>query len=321
MATMKITWSSLQRLLDVKALVLAFAISAIFLNSPSYASKGGSLAPETPFSVGYTFKLGGVEQICSGSLISPTVIVTAAHCVVDELGNKSSGYIFATPGVALDAPLDPTIKQPSVVKVFTVPGFALTAANEKDDIAFLQLDIPLSTKGFIRVATADEIKSHIDKFNLTGYGFGDVFESNSPYSTFTRSYPIQWNAANGNENTVQVTSPNASACSGDSGGPITAKLPTGEEVLVAAMSGAAAVENRCGTAANGIYTMRVTIVYPYINLVADILKAANPPPTPKPVIKKYKITCVKGKVKKYFSGTNPKCPSGYKQTSKVSITP
>ena len=317
MATTKITWSSSLRLRKVHIFALSLAVSVLSLTAPAYASKGGTLAPDTSFSVGYTFQLGGVEQVCSGSLIAPTVIVTAAHCVVDEAGNKSSGYIFAAPGTALDAPIDPTLKHPSVIKVITVPGFVLTAANEKDDIAFLQLDIPLATKGFIRVATPEEVASLADKAQLHGYGFGDVFETDSPYSPFTRTYPVQWNSAKGSTNTVQITSANASACSGDSGGPITAKLPSGEEVLVAAMSGAAAVVNRCGTANNGIYTMRVTVVHPYLNLASEILKTSTPVATAKPTVKSYKITCVKGKVKKFVTGTKPKCPTGYKQTAKV----
>jgi hypothetical protein len=34
--------------------------------------------------------------------------------------------------------------------------------------------------------------------------------------------------------------------------------------------------------------------------------------TPKPVVTKKTIVCVKGKTTKKVSGTNPKCPKGYK---------
>ena len=133
------------------------AVIAIASLTPAIASLGGTEAANTPFSIGYTFQLNGASYVCSGALLSPTVIATAAHCTTDELGNMSSDYVFAAPGVALDAPIDPNAKRPKVTKVFTVPGYKLAATNESDDIAFLQLDMPIATKGFIRVATALEI--------------------------------------------------------------------------------------------------------------------------------------------------------------------
>lgn len=320
MATMKITWSLSQLLRKF----LLFALSASLLSAstalPAFASKGGTLAPDTSFSVGYTFELAGTDYVCSGTLIAPTLIVTAAHCVQDQTGNKSSNYIFAAPGAALDAPINPTLKRPSVVQVITEPGFVLTATNEKDDIAILRLDVPLATKGFIRIATAEEVASLAEGADIQGYGFGDVFETNAPYSTFTRVYPLKWKTAQNGSSTIQITSADASACAGDSGGPITSKLASGEEVLVAIMSGAAALEGRCGTQINGVHTMRITLVHPYQTLVAEALKAAEAVAIKKPVVKRYKLTCVKGTVKKYVTGTNPKCPTGYKQKSKILIT-
>ena len=85
------------------------------------------------------------------------------------------------------------------------------------------------------------------------------------------------------------------------------------------MSGAAGIENRCGTLFNGSYAMRVTLVHPYLYLAADALKAASTIQLPKPAVKIYKLTCIKGKSKKYVSGSKPKCPTGYKQVAKVLV--
>ncbi|MGI9198145.1 MAG: trypsin-like serine protease [Candidatus Nanopelagicaceae bacterium] len=278
--------------------------------SPAHASRGGTEKRDTPFAIGYTFTVGGIDQVCSGSLVTSTLVVTAAHCVTDTAGNKSTNYVFAGPGVALDAPINPAT-QPKVLKVYTAPGFVLTEENDRDDIAFIQLDKPLATKGFIRIATAAEVATIMNNAELKGYGYGDIYETNEPYSRFARWYPVNWNSTVAS-NTVQISSTTASACSGDSGGPITMTLPSGEEVLVAVMSGASQVVNNCGTATNGSFIMRVTTVNPYVNLIQSLLVKPKP--------KTYKITCVKGKTKKFVTGTNPKCPSGYKQTAKVLIT-
>ena len=113
---------------------------------------------------------------------------------------------------------------------------------------------------------------------------------------------------------IRLSSDEATACVGDSGGPITTVLPSGEEILLAVMSGAARVVNDCGTVdSEGNYTMQASVVETYISLIKDAI--ATPTPTPKPTStptkKIIKINCYKGKIKKVVTGTNPKCPKGY----------
>lgn len=320
MATTKTMWSSLLRLHKAGYLFALLAAVGLFSTNPASASKNGTLVPDNTFAIGYTYEIAGVPKICSGALLAPTVIVTAAHCVVDSAGNKSSKYVFAAPGVALDAPIDPNVKMPSVVKVFLNPSYLTAESKNQEDIAFVQLDTPLATKGFIRVATPSELNSLPDKSVLTGYGFGDVFENGADYSPFAKSYPLTWNLEKAGTYSLDITSPSAAACLGDSGGPITFKLSSGEEVLVAVLDSAAEIFDHCGSAVNGIYSMKATSVYPYLNLVSDLLKVPSLVIAPKPAAKKYKITCLKLKTKKYVTGTNPRCPAGYKQISKVPVS-
>ncbi len=320
MATMKITWSSLRRPHRVLAFSLVFTLATLSSSTYSHASRSGTLAPNTSFSVGYTFELAGAQQFCSGSLIAPTIIVTAAHCVTDQFGNKSTNYIFAAPGTALDAPIDPSLKLPKVIDVITRPGYVLTAANDADDIAFLKLDIPLAQKGYIRVATEQEVRNLTDQQNLIGYGFGYVYEENTPYSVYTRSYPINWKLPSTKSSSIEITSTSATPCKGDSGGPVTVKLSSGEEVLVGIISGAALVIENCGTAKNGIYTMKMTVVNSYLDLVNGDLSAVISSPKPAIAPKIYKVTCVRGKTKKIVRGAKPICPAGFRQTAKVLIS-
>lgn len=280
---------------------------------PATASKGGVERPKNTFTVGITFKSDGIDRICSGALIAPTIIVTAGHCVYDKEGSIGTDYYFTKPGIALDEPINPTAKKVKILKVFSKPGFSVNTPGLPDDITFIQLDSPLATTGFIRVASHAEVATLKDDEIAKGYGFGAVFETGAKYAIYPREYHIHWERSKEVPPTmIRLNSDVATACVGDSGGPITTVLPSGEEILLAVMSGAARVVDDCGTVdSEGNYTMQASVVETYISLIKDVVVTPTPKPTPTPTKKIIKITCYKGKIKKVVTGTNPKCPKGY----------
>lgn len=292
-----------------------------FLISPAQASRGGVEERNNTFAVGLSFKFAGVDELCSGLLLAPTIIATAGHCYYSPKGDVATDYIFTAPGQALDAPLDSRVAQPKVVKAYLDPTFNTKEFNNVNDIAFLQLDKALPGNYFMPIATADEIKN-LGGVVVKGYGYGKVYETNASYSIYPRMYSGMWkpfDSGTATSNTLMIPSASSVPCKGDSGGPIVATLSSGKQLLVGVLSGASDVVNGCGTqAADGNFYIRLTLANPYLSLISAIYDPAKAPvatptatPAPTPA-KKVTIKCKKGSVTKKVTAVKPACPKGYK---------
>ena len=293
-------WSSLRLRYSAKFLVLTLLFSSSLITA-AQASRGGVEDPNNRFTVGFTHNDGSIPSVCSGILIAPTIIVTARHCVRNDSGVDGSGYVFTNPGNRVDG-LGAGAKISRVV-------------ISDEDLAFIILDIALKGAEYLKVADMATIAAISDLTPLSGYGYGAVFETSEPYSPLVRKYALDWRSGGKDpkfNNTYELTSKSSSACRGDSGGPVIVTLGNGERALVAVISGAANVQNACGTlGSDGLYRMRVTLVSPYLSLVPEYTGVPLAEPAPTPTKQTVKITCIKGKVTKVISGSKPKCPKGY----------
>jgi hypothetical protein len=203
------------------------------------------------------------EEWCTGTLIAPTVVVSAAHCVVDEESpggttDLSPSEFFVVAG-ALDAYAPAPEQRYDVRALARHPGFPgyddpsdPDGLGREDDISVLLLAAPVVGVSPVPVLPMAEVDTWLvpgDPVVIAGYGdrdlagdqYGQLYLGETPY--------VRRNDAE----LLAGDKDSPDTCLGDSGGPAYVDAG-GHLALVGATSraGAASVEE-CGE--GGIYTL------------------------------------------------------------------
>ena len=100
-------------------------------------------------------------------------------------------------------------------------------------------------------------------------------------------------------------------CSGDSGGPVTA-IYEGEPIYLGTTPLSFGASYHCGAGSSRITTQPFGFFSP-VHKHLDLIEAAESFIKSRSSASKKSINCVKGNLLKKVTGTNPKCPSGYKK--------
>lgn len=177
--------------------------------------------------------------VCTGSLVLPNLVLTAAHCFVDD-GVQTSGaadWRVYAPGsdiaAASPAPALPT-------QVLLNPAFRSVDESPGIDVAYLVLDQPLAAPIVARIATRDEITRLVASHaTLDQVGYGQtvpraVEEAPSSPIPIGMRAPIDELEGNGSYLTIR-TNGTTGTCAGDSGSPWLASI-AGQVVLVGVLS-------------------------------------------------------------------------------------
>jgi hypothetical protein len=192
-------------------LLIAAGVAALAVAAPAaFAITGGSLDGNAHPAVGLLVAdLGnGPVPDCSGSLVSPTVFVTAAHCT----GDLASGRVWVS--------FDPTYVAGSST---LLPGTAHTdpqwglVKDDSHDVAVVVLDKAVSGVTPYALPTAgalDNAGVASQTFTNVGYGYSDrtfTFDGYRRWSTssFTGLKPTE----------LRLSEKGGGVCFGDSGGP------------------------------------------------------------------------------------------------------
>ncbi len=168
---------------------------------------------------------GELVKLCSGTLISPTVFLTAAHCTsyVESLGITQAEVTF-------DSTFSATSKFYTGT-IHTNPGFKNVLGPDPGDVGVIVFEEPIvgiTSAAIAPVGTLDKIFQDHElknqRFTTVGYGVTAEFRKGPPVFTpnFDRRYAISEFIAltegflHVSENPAQG---NGGTCFGDSGGP------------------------------------------------------------------------------------------------------
>lgn len=221
-------------------ILFACLVGVMLVPGSGQAVIGGEPDTDHP----YVGLVAGQLGLCSGSLVSSTVFVSAAHCFVDgeqvrvRFGDQVSP---ATPFTTGTAHVHPGF----------APGNSLPFTN---DVAVVVLDKAVKMKRYGSLPSIGAADSLGKKAEVTVVGYGvSVFLGPNALSDFKRrTADIQLVVRNGagSQTHLRLSPKAADACFGDSGGPV---LQHGTHTILAVNS--FTTNGRC----QGSYAYRLDI--------------------------------------------------------------
>jgi secreted trypsin-like serine protease len=178
----------------------------------------GQPAPEGayPETVALVFPADGFF-FCSGSLISPRVVLTAAHCVLSDTGQPSppSEIGIYLGNVAIEVPSG---EIHAVSAVYAHPDFSWNAFRDANDIAVLKLSQDVTSvtpTPIVPVAEATQLTAGTDLL-IVGFGMTSNQEQPTDGTKYFASTPLE---EMGTKDFIAGTTGEPDTCYGDSGGP------------------------------------------------------------------------------------------------------
>ncbi|MBM7515997.1 S1 family peptidase [Nocardioides nitrophenolicus] len=237
----------------MRARLLALAVAAlaglglVVPSSPASASTGGTVDGDTHPNVGLiAFYDADGRFRCSATLISPTVLVTAAHCTSGTLGKTLvtfASVVAEAPPSPLPVAADPSAGYTAAElaaagylsgTAYTHPQYSdFTDLRNWNDVGVVVLDQPVTTIApapLAPVGTVDAVKQpRKTLFTAVGYGTEVRQAESGPQKPTPMSYPIirRYVEMPGQKITPQIIQTNGNekdpfgtggTCFGDSGG-------------------------------------------------------------------------------------------------------
>ncbi len=220
---------------------------------------GGELAQAGtfPFMAFITDQRGEEEIACSGTVVAPNLVLTAAHCAVNvQTGGpmETSGYQVVTGAVNWTSPERQLSK---VSRILLFPRYSLSGRSAGfGDAALLVLSTP-TTAPAIRLASTANAPTLRTGTHALIVGWGETY-----YGQLELTESLNWarTVLEGNRCeglpgricAIDFPKFESGVCHGDSGGPLLAAGPRGQGLIEIGI--AQAVFGNCLTTRPGIFT-------------------------------------------------------------------
>ena len=305
-----------------RLLVLLIAVAVgLGLAAPAGAVVNG--AASTPGTFGFlvalldtsrmTTQSAFQSQFCGGSLTTPTTVVTAAHCVVDQQSGARDLPTSVMVGIGRSLN-DPAVRTVAVSLITVHPNYSI--ANGENDLAVLTLAVPVTDIPTIKPITASEtatMESPGTKVTVAGWGalsnfgknFSDVFRVGDlelmPAATCGQGLNTTVNGVRflayqpGEANSavmlcaIGVSANNRiiDSCNGDSGGPLVAGDGEAQRLV-----GVVSWGINCASRHPGVYT-KLSAMTDFLNTTGAMGALAPPQLSLTPLNQRVRVTFAK----------------------------